>query len=430
MHQLDVAFSVMGLAVVVIALLSAAIHRNPLSEPLLAMAVGIVVGPYGLQWLDLSRWGDDATILEHASRLTLAIGLMGVALRLRRQSVSVLLRPVGVLLALGMLGMWLISSALAGWLLGVPLWAALLLGAIVTPTDPVVASAIVTGNFADQHLPLRLRDGLSLESGANDGLAYLLVMLPVLMLSQLPDEAWSVWLLESLIVGVVLAGVLGWAIGFAAARLLRRAESAGWVETTSLLGYTLAFSIFTLGVASLLEADAIISVFVAGLTFNLCSERKDEHEEEKIQEGVAKLFTLPMFIIFGIALPFSSWAAIGWPLVFLALLILVLRRAPVIAGLFPLLRNHWDRYDAGFLGWFAPIGIAAIYYASVAEKHTGDPLYWHATSAVVFASVLAHGLTAGPLTRLYSRKSKANPPPRSSGELKAETKPVRSSNKI
>lgn len=406
MHQIDVAYTLMGLAVVAIALLSGAIHRNPLSEPLLAMAVGIAVGPYALDWLELDLWGSTTTILEQASRLTLAIGLMGVALRLQRESVRRLLRPVSVLLTAGMLGMWLVSALLAWWLLHVPVWAALLLGAIVTPTDPVVASAIVSGHFADHHLPLHLRDGISFESGANDGLAYLLVMLPVLMLGSASGDAWATWLIESLLIGVLFAALIGWVIGYGAARLLQLAEHFRWVETTSLLGYTLAFSIFSLGAATLLHADAIVSVFVAGLTFNLCSARKDEHEEEKIQEGVAKLFALPMFILFGLALPFDAWASLGWPLAALAVLTLLLRRAPVIGALYPFIRQTWSRDDARFLGWFAPIGIAAIYYASLAEKHTGDPLYWHVASALVFASILAHGVTAGPLTRLYARRVK------------------------
>ncbi len=409
MQQLDIVFTVMGLTVVGIALISSFVHRNPLSEIMLATAVGVAVGPFGLAWLDLASWGKDSTILEQSSRLALAIGLMGVALRIKPASVTALLRPVMVMITLGMLGMWLVSSALAGWILGLPLWTALLLGAVITPTDPVVASSIVSGNFANRHLPLRLRDGLSLESGANDGLAYLLVMLPVLMLGQTSDQAWSSWWMESLLMGVVLAAIAGWLIGLAAAKLLKLAEHYELVETTSLLGYTLAFSIFTLGAVTLLGADAIVSVFVAGLTFNVCSDRREEHEEEKIQEGVAKLFTLPMFVIFGIALPFGDWAALGWPLLALATAILILRRVPVLLLLFPLLRPYWNRPDASFLGWFGPIGIAAIYYASLAEKQTGDPLYWHVTSALILASVISHGVSAAPLTRLYGRNLSTSP---------------------
>ncbi|WP_190324442.1 cation:proton antiporter [Pseudomonas profundi] len=409
MEQLNLSLAVMGATAVGVALMSSALKRSPVTESILAMAVGIAVGPYGLALLDLSKWGDETAILEQASRLTLAIGLMGVALRLKRESLRVLLKPIIVLLTIVMLAMWLTSSLLAGWLLGLPLWAALLFGAVVTPTDPVVASTIVTGKFAKTHLPLRIRDGLSLESGANDGLAYLFVMLPIFMMTLAPGAAWSKWLLESVLIGVVFAVVLGGVIGFSAARLLSLAERHGLVDKTSLLGYTVAFSLFALGLAELLKADAVVSVFLAGLTFNLFSDKNDEHEEEKIQEGVAKLFTLPMFVIFGIALPFAAWAELGWPLLALTILILLLRRPPILLMLYPALRRYWTTPDVRFIGWFGPIGIAAIYYASLAHKHMDQPLFWHAGSAIIFASILVHGITAAPLTRLYARHAGVPP---------------------
>ncbi|WP_150303632.1 cation:proton antiporter domain-containing protein [Pseudomonas saliphila] len=409
MQQLNLALAVMGATAVGIALMSSALKRSPVTESILAVAVGIAVGPYGLALLDLAEWGEETAILEQASRLTLAIGLMGVALRIKRDSLKVLWRPMMVLLTIAMLAMWLASSLLAGWLLGLPLWAALLFGAVVTPTDPVVASTIVTGTFAKKHLPLRIRDGLSLESGANDGLAYLFVMLPIFMLTVAPGEAWSKWLLESVLVGVVFASALGCVIGFCAARLLSLAERHRLVDNTSLLGYSVAFSLFTLGFAELLGADAIISVFLAGLTFNLVSDKNDEHEEEKIQEGVAKLFTLPMFVIFGIALPFAEWIELGWPLLVLTLLILILRRPPILLMLYPALRHYWATPDVRFIGWFGPIGIAAIYYANLAHKHMDQPVFWHAGSAIVFASILVHGITAAPLTRLYARHAGVPP---------------------
>lgn len=414
MQQLNFALAVMGATAVGIALMSSALKRSPVTESILAVAVGIAVGPYGLALLDLAKWGEETAILEQASRLTLAIGLMGVALRIKRDSLRVLWRPITVLLTVAMLAMWLVSSVLAGWLLGLPLWAALLFGAVITPTDPVVASTIVTGTFAKKHLPLRIRDGLSLESGANDGLAYLFVMLPIFMMTA-PGEAWSRWLLESVLIGVVFASVLGVVIGFCAAKLLSLAEHHGLVDKTSLLGYTVAFSLFALGLAELLKADAVVSVFLAGLTFNLFSDKSDEHEEEKIQEGVAKLFTLPMFVIFGIALPWAEWADLGWPLLALTILVLLLRRPPILLMLYPALRHYWTVPDVRFMGWFGPIGIAAIYYASLAHKHMHQPLFWHASSAIIFASILVHGITAAPLTRLYARH--AGVPPEGSREL-------------
>jgi sodium/hydrogen antiporter len=408
--QLDVMLAVTGITVILIGLFSKPIKKSIVQEPIIAVLIGIAVGPYALGLVDIARWGEENGIIEEAARITLAIGLMGVALRIQKESVRRLWRPVTVLITVGMVGMWLASSALAAWLLGLGLWTALLLGAAITPTDPVVASSIVTGKLAKEKLPLRVRDGLSFEAGSNDGLAYLFVMLAVLMLGHPPGEATSRWLVESVLVGVIGGSVIGCAVGYVAARLLIFAEDRGIIEDPSLLGYTVAFSLLTLGGAALAGADALISVFLAGLVFNLASRERDEEDEREIQEAVAKLFTLPMFVLFGIALPFAEWARIGWPLAALALLVLLLRRPPVIGALYPLISGSLNKRDTAYLAWFGPVGIAAIYYAALGRGHTGDDIIWHATSAVVFASILGHGVTASALTRLYGAKPGPVPP--------------------
>lgn len=299
-------------------------------------------------------------------------------------------------------------------LFALPLWTAALVGAAVTPTDPVTASAIVTGDFAKRHLPERLRAGLTLESGGNDGLAYLLLFLPVLMLAHPPGEAWERWLLDRLLVGVVVAAVLGVAIGWGAARLLHAVRARGWVENYSFLTYTVALSLFTLGATELAGADALISVFVAGLVFTVASDTGDKHEEENVQEAIAKLFTLPMFFLIGLSLPWDDWARLGWPVAAFALGLLLLRRPPVLALLGPLLRPTYGARDRAYLGWFGPVGVAAVFYASLAERETGIALAWHLGSAAVLASVLVHGITAAPLTRLYGRAAGGGEaPPRS-----------------
>jgi sodium/hydrogen antiporter len=279
----------------------------------------------------------------------------------------------------------------------------------------VVASSIVTGKFAKKHLPLRLRNTLSAESGANDGLAYAFVMLPILMLGHAPVQAWSRWLIESVLIGIGGAALMGAIVGYAAARLLALAEHKKLVASTSLLGYTVAFSLLTLGLAKLLHTDGVLAVFAAGLAFNLASDKHDEQEEENIQEAVAKLFTLPMFVIFGIALPLHEWAALGWPLVALALLVLLLRRLPAVMLLAPAWRHSLNTRDSVYLGWFGPLGIAAIYYSALAHSHLHDAFYWHAASALIFASIMIHGVTAAPLSRLYAQQP--GPAPRHSAHL-------------
>ena len=93
---------------------------------------------------------------------------------------------------------------------------------------------------------------------------------------------------------------------------------------------------------------------------------------------------------------------------------LLLRRPPVLLLLSPALRRTLNRSDLAFVGWFGPIGIAAIYYAALAWKHLHDPLVWNCSSAVIFASIAAHGVTAAPLTRLYNA-SPGHTPPRTAG---------------
>ena len=95
-------------------------------------------------------------------------------------------------------------------------------------------------------------------------------------------------------------------------------------------------------------------------------------KETHIQEAVTKLFTLLMFMIFGVALPLTEWASLGWPLLALAVLILLLRCPPVVAVVFPGLCRALNARDAAYIAWFGPIGIAAIYYAAFASARTYD----------------------------------------------------------
>lgn len=203
----------------------------------------------------------------------------------------------------GMVGMWLVSGAVASLLLDVSLWIALLVGAIVTPTDPVLAETIVTGSVATENIPRPIRSVLTGESGANDGLAYPLVFLPVLVLERSPEGAIVGWLVETLLWEVGAAVVIGAAVGAAAGWIERESHDHAFVEETSLLSATVAFTFAVLGGVKLLGSDGILAAFVAGLLFDQFANAGDEAEEQKVQEAVLRLFTVPIFVIFGLMLP-------------------------------------------------------------------------------------------------------------------------------
>lgn len=407
MDALYTVLAVAGTTAVVLGLFSAAITRTPLSEPMLAMALGILVGPQVLGWIEPQSWGPTEEVMSIATRLTLAIGLMGVALRLDHRTLRRVWRPAAILLTLGMIGMWALSSLAVGWWMDVGVWGALLIGAAVTPTDPIVSSAIVSGPVSRRDLPDTVRGSLSLESGANDGLAYLFAMLPMMALTR-PDTM-SAWIVDGVVRGVLLGAATGAVLGFAAARLLEWAKRRGLVEEHSLLSLTVALSLAVLGICRLLDSNAIIAVFTAGLTFNLASDTGQQHAEENIQEAINKLFSIPIFILLGALLPWQEWALLGWPLLGLAVTVLLLRRPPVFVVLLPLLSRFYTGAQSAYLAWFGPVGIAALFYAAEAWKKTGDATVWHATTAVVAASILVHGISAAPLTALYARRLPTRP---------------------
>jgi sodium/hydrogen antiporter len=401
--QLDLALLTIGGLVLVLGLLSGLLRRSFVSEPLLALGVGVLLGPRATGLLDMGTWGDADLVLKEATRLTLAISLMAVALRLPPRLLSPHRAAIAGLLGLVMPAMWVASSALVLFALGVPVALAALIGAILTPTDPVVATSIVTGKLAERTLPDRIRHTLSAESGANDGLALPLVAFGVIWMSGDLAGSWGRWLLERVVWEVGGAVLFGAVAGFAAGRVLEWALAREEIETTSRLAYTLALTLATLGGASLLHLNEVLAVFITGLAFDRAVRDRDRREEEAIQEAINRFFLLPIFVLLGLALPWQAWAELGWRGPALALAILALRRLPLVWLLRPALGSVGGRRDALFLGWFGPIGVAALYYALYAAERTGATEPWTIATLVVAVSVIAHGVTATPLTHLYGR---------------------------
>lgn len=403
-NDVNVALVAVGATVLFFGLVSRRLKRLSLNESLLSLAVGVVLGPV-LGVLDPEAWGRQDALLEQVARITLAVGLTRIALQLPRGYPVKSWRSLGVLLALGMPVMWLTSSALVHLLLGLPLWEALLIGAVLTPTDPVVAASITTGNVAEENLSEDMRHLLMSESGANDGLAYPLVMLPLLFLTRPVGEALPHFFTHTLLREIAGAALIGMALGWGMGRLLLFAEARQLIERPSMLASMLAFAFFALGLTALVGANGVFAVFVAGVAFDFVVEGKQRAEEEGIVEAVDRFFTLPVFILLGLSLPWRDWLALGWKGALLVVAVLLLRRLPgwlLLKALTPQLRT---RADVLYLGWFGPIGVAALYYGAHAHARTGLKTPWVIASLLICASVVVHGLSATPLTRLYGRRS-------------------------
>jgi len=403
MSELYIAITVVGVSILLLALVSRPIERTPLAPPLLMMLIGIALGPVALDLLSPARWGEPDVIMEEAARITLAIAVMGISLRLPRGFIKKQWKTLAILLGVLIPLTALISGFIAFGVLEISLLAALVFGATVTPTDPVVATSIVTGSVAKKNLSPHVRDIISAEAGSNDGLAYLLVMLPVLLMTQSGETALGIWLVHVFLWKILGAVMLGVVIGALAGRLLHHAEDQHSVEKSSFLAYTLALTLLVLGTAVLIDVEAILAVFAAGLAFDQFVGAQERAEEENVQEAVNSFFTLPAFTLFGLMIPWDEWFRLGWTGLLAVVAVLIFRRLPVLLLLYRLTPSLGWR-DAWLVGWFGPLGIGALFYTTLVSGRLDEgALVWTLTSMVVFASVVVHGLSAGPLARRYGK---------------------------
>ena len=409
MHTFDLGLLIVAGGALVLGLLSRWLKLHGIPDAITLLLVGVAVGPVGFGWFIPDQWGQPMAVLEQVARLSLAIGLMGVALRLPKNYVVHHWRSLLLVLGLGMPFMWLTSSVLIQGIMGVSMTLALLLGAIITPTDPVVASSLITGPVADKTLPAYLRRIISGESGANDGLGFLFVMGASFPFIDNASASLTVHLLDILFSDVLSAIAMGIVIGYGAGFLLRKAEDHHLIEHSSILMFTTALAFSTLAAVELMGSNGILAVFVAGLAFDQQVDVNQRHEEEYVVEGYDRFFTSPVFLLLGLMIPWQAWMALGWAGVALVVSLLLLRRLPLFLLLGGHSRDLPCRRDGAFSGWFGPIGVAALYYVALAHHHASlTPLWpqlWPIVSLLVVASIFVHGLTATPFSRLYHRLS-------------------------
>lgn len=403
-NEINIALLVLSGLVLILGLFSGWLkERFWLADPVLALLVGVLAGPTVFGWIHLTHWGKPEIILEQGSRIAIAIQVMSTALRLPSGYVQKHWRNLTVLLGLVMPIMWIVSGLLVYLILGIPFWVAMLVGAVVAPTDPVVATSVVTGKVAEGNLPERIRFTLSAESGINDGTAYLFVLLPILMLTKPPGEAIAHWLTRTLLWEIIAAAIIGGIIGYVAGKLLLWSEAKQIGSKQTFLAYTVALSLAVLAAVKLIGADGILAVFAAGAAFSMVVGGQEKSEEENVQDALDRFITTFVFILLGLAIPWQQWLDLGWRGLLLAIAILLLRRPPSLFLLRPLLSRLKSKQDALFMGWFGPIGASAMFYAFLALRQTGEEEPWIVGSLIICASILAHGLSSVPLAKLYKR---------------------------
>ena len=330
------------------------------------------------------------------------IAVTGAAMRLPAFWLRRNWRGLTVVLLPGMACMMGAGALVSYAALGLPLVACLIIGAAIAPTDPVLSAPILTGRLAHDSVPAPLRNAMTAESAINDGLALPLVLLPITFLHYAPGEATVQWLVHVVLYEIVGASLVGAAAGWLTARLLAWARGRPDAEEVSLLTVTISLALATTAGVRLMGADEVLAAFVAGAVLNNSNRQFNVAEHhERFSEALGRFFDLPVMILFGAALPWAAWSAMGWRAWAFAIGVLLLRRMPAWLALRRFLPWNTDVRGALFAGWFGPIGAAALFYAMLIQDELHTAAYWPPIALAIGASVLAHGITGTPFTRLF-----------------------------
>ncbi|KAJ6188880.1 hypothetical protein N7519_003788 [Penicillium mononematosum] len=356
-----------------------------LSEALISLLAGVLFSPHAANFIrpdDYALHSEEnlEAITLHFTRLVLGVQLVLAGVQLPKRYLQIEWRSLGLLLGPGMAAMWMCSS-LVIWAM-VPNFKflhALIIGACVTPTDPVLSNSIVKGKFADKHVPRELQRIIIAESGANDGLGYPFLFFGIYLLQYTgmasqsysggAGKAMALWVYETWVYTILLSVVYGALVGFIARKLLHWAEEKRYVDRESFLVFAIALALFIVGTCGLVGTDDLLACFIAGNVFTQDDWFRLETMDDSLQPTIDMLLNLSVFMWFGAVCPWSSFLNNSvipiYRLIFLGILILLVRRLPIVFAMHKWIPQIDHVAQAAFVGFFGPIGVGAIFYLSV-----------------------------------------------------------------
>ncbi len=396
-HTMEWDLTIVAGALLVVAGISRRLTDTPVTVAMVFVVLGVVAGPLVADQVTAAPTSSAVRILAEA---TLAVVLFADAsrIKLRRlaREYAVPLRLLGIGLPLTIIA----GAVLAAVLLpSLDAWEAVVVAVLLAPTDAALGQAVVT----EPRLPSRIRQGLNVESGLNDGICVPLLLI-ALAGADVEGHAASGAHAVSIVaeeIGYGIVGGIGGGLATAAVVAFgtrRHLISGAWLQVIPVAGAGLAY-----GLAAGLGGSGFIAAFIAGALFGgLVSEESEA--ASRFNEEVGGLLGGVTFLIFGAVLLGPTLKQLTWHIGLYAVLSLtVVRMLPVAIAL---LGSDARPETIGFLGWFGPRGLASIVFAVlvVEEAHLpGVQTILFTAYLTVGISVFVHGATAAPLAHRYAR---------------------------
>jgi sodium/hydrogen antiporter len=375
--------------------ISGRLRSTPVSQAMVFVALGLV---FGALFLDLVETEAANRFVRHLAEATLTLVLFTDAVRVNLGRLRHESALPGRLLGLG-LPLTIVAGTAAGLVLlpQLDLWTAAALATMLAPTDAALGLPVVT----NPRLPSRIRQGLNVESGLNDGVCVplLIVFLTIAAAEEGVGHVEPLKVIAEEIGYGALGGLVAGAVG---AWVLRRFESQGWMEPTWRQINAVATALLAYSSAVALGGSGFIAAFTAGIVFRLVAP---DHAKAAtyLAEQSGELLGALTFLLFGGVLLGPLLGDLDWTIALYAVASLTLVRMLPVA--LAMAGTGMRRATVAFLGWFGPRGLASIVFMLILLEETElpeRPLMAAVVTWTVALSVYAHGLTSGPGANHYA----------------------------
>lgn len=391
--------AVLSLFIFGYSILSGRIERTYLSGPIIFVTAGILMGPLGLGWFSGNGTSGNLRVLAD---LTLALFLFIDAANADFTVLKGNVRlPIRMLL-LGLPGVIVLGTLFAALLFNVlTFFEAAILGTMLAATDAALGKAVIT----DKSVPSRIREGLNIESGLNDGLCVPILFVFIALAEGAVAEGTGASLAIKLVaeelgiglaVGLCLVTVGGW--------LLRWCKAKNWVSEIWLQITIVALAISCFAVAQSLHGSGYIAAFTGGLLFG-SKAKQATHKLVFTAEEIGETLALMTWLLFGAVVISHTINYFTWPMLVYALLSLtIVRMVPIYFSLTGTKENSASKL---FLGWFGPRGLASIVFSIIIlnKDLPGSKFIGMVVTLTVLISLIVHGFSAKPLAKWLGHKT-------------------------
>lgn len=393
---------VIGSLLLFVTLGSGFISRLPISFALIYLVVGVVMGPYGFNLIQIRP---DAKFLERLTEFVVLVSLFSCGLKMNRalslDAWRSTIRLIGFLMPISIFAI----AAVAHWILKMEWGPAILLGGILAPTDPVLASEVQLADTEDHD---ELRFGLTSEGGLNDALAFPFVYFGIHWLEK--GSNWDSWFKDWVAVDLLWAIAAGLVMGIVVARVVVwidvKLKNFRPVDEVTEDFVAISIILLTYSLTEFVNGYGFMAVFVAGIVAQRSYDNPEKpHDELEFTEQIEKLLEVATILILGSLLRVQAiWDHAREALLVGGLLLFAIRPLgawiSTIGGGYPS-ATRW------LFGWFGVRGVGSIYYLCYAFGHglkdtLGERIAW-ITYITIVLSVILHGTSTTPIMNTYNK---------------------------